>query len=55
MATKKDKLKFIAKLIANNRITVPSVSIQVLDLKEGDVIEVEIKKVVKKQEGEVVA
>ncbi len=55
MTTELEKLNFIAKIISNNRITIPEVPRIVLGLKEGDVIEIEIKKIVKKQEAEVVA
>jgi bifunctional DNA-binding transcriptional regulator/antitoxin component of YhaV-PrlF toxin-antitoxin module len=46
---------FNATLISRGRITIPEASRIVLDLVEGDIIEVQIKNVVKKQEVEVPA
>ena len=55
MTTEIKKRNFIAKIIANNRITIPEVQRIVLGIKEGDIIEVEIKKIVKKLEVEATA
>ena len=50
MTNKSEKLNFVAKIIANNRITIPEVPRSLLELEKGDIIEVEIKRIVKKQE-----
>ena len=43
-------LEFIAKIISNNRVTIPQTLVDFLDLEEGITIKLEIKKVMKKNE-----
>lgn len=50
MTNELEQLNFVAKIIANNRITIPEVQRLLLEIKQGDIIEVEIKRIVKKQE-----
>ncbi len=55
MTTELEKLSFITKVISNFRVSIPFALRDLLELKEGDIIELEIKRVVKKQGVEVVA
>ena len=48
--SKSRTVTFNATLISRGRITIPEASRIVLDLVEGDIIEVQIKNVVKKQD-----
>jgi len=43
---KSGKLKFICKVISLGRITIPEEIRQLLDVKDGDLVEVEVSKVV---------
>ena len=52
MTTELKNLDFAAKIISNFRITIPPVTRSLLELEEGDVIEVEIKRIIKKHEVE---
>ena len=45
-----ENLAFTAKVISLYRITIPSVTRAILGIEEGDIIEFEIKKLIKKQE-----
>lgn len=42
--------KILCKVIANNRITIPKDIAKFLDLKEGDLIQIELQKIAEKPE-----
>ena len=43
-------LDFITKIISNFRVSIPIALRELLELEEGDIVELEIKRIVKKQE-----
>lgn len=55
MATKTEELEFIAKVISNNRVTVPLSITELKGIEEGHYLKLKVIEVIKKKQEEVVA